>query len=125
MVEFLEDRCFNFEMAFAEVHDALVYAFADEYLNEEKFLILNELYEPVNPMYPYWEFQPFCLENMNSSEFLAEFRVKKDDIPLVEECLHIPDRFVCPQGTICSGFASHHGISFSSRHHILNNTLGP
>ena len=91
-------------MAFAEVHDALVYAFADGYLNEEEFLILNELYEPVNPMYPYWEFQPFCLENMNSSECLAEFRVKKDDIPLVAECLHIPDRFVCPQVRFAVGW---------------------
>ena len=51
-------------MAFQEVRDALVHAFADGFLNDEQFIILNELYQSVNPMYPYWEFQPFSLQNL-------------------------------------------------------------
>lgn len=90
-------------MVFQEVRDALVYGFADGFLDEEEFLILYELYKSVNPLYPYWEFQPFCLENIDSSECLAEFRVTKEDIPVLAECLRIPDRFICSQGTVCGG----------------------
>ena len=69
-------------MAFQQVRDALVYAFADGFLNDEEFIILNELYQSVNPMYPYSEFQPFSLQNLDTSEYVAEFRVK---IPIVAE----------------------------------------
>ena len=78
-------------MAFQEVRDALVYGFADGYLDEEEFLILYELYKSVNPLYPYWEFQPFCLQNIDSSECLAEFRVTKEDIPFLAVCEFMTD----------------------------------
>ena len=90
-------------MAFQQVRDALVYVFADGFLRDEEFIILNELYQSDNPMYPYWEFQPFSLQNLDTSECVAEFRVKKEDIPIVAEALQLPERFTCPQGTVCSG----------------------
>ena len=36
-------------------------------------------------MYPYLEFQPFSLQNLDRSECVAEFRVKKEDIPIVAD----------------------------------------
>ena len=90
-------------MAFQDVRDYLVYGLADGFVNEEEFLIIYNMYESVNPLYPYWEVQPFCLETMDASECLAEFRVKKDDIPALAIALRIPNQFVCHQGTICNG----------------------
>ena len=80
-------------MAFQEVRDALVYVFADGFLNDEEFIILNELYQYVNPMYPYWEFQPFSLQNLDTSKCVAEFRVKKEDTSIVVEALQLPEQF--------------------------------
>ena len=37
-------------------------------ISEEEFLILYQEYESVNPLYPYREFEPFCLDSLNSSE---------------------------------------------------------
>ena len=45
-------------MWFQEVRDALVYAFADGFLNDEEFVILKELCQSVNPMYPYIHYGP-------------------------------------------------------------------
>jgi len=40
---------------------------------------------------------------MDNSECRAEFRVDKEDIPLLVDALGVPDHFRCPQGTVCSG----------------------
>ena len=51
-------------------------------------------------MNPYWEFEPFSLDFLDSSECKAEFRFEKEDIPLVAETLHVSARFRCPHGTV-------------------------
>ena len=80
---------------------ALVFAFADNYITEEEFLILYDEYESVNPLYPHWRFDSFSLDSMDTSECRADFRVDKEDIPLLVEELRFPQRFTCPQGTVC------------------------
>ena len=37
------------------------------------------------------------------SECESNFRLAKEDIPVLVDYLHIPDNFVCSQGTRCSG----------------------
>ena len=55
-------------MSFEEERNSLVISFAEGSISEEEFLILYHEYESVNPLYPYWEFQPFCLDSLDSSE---------------------------------------------------------
>ena len=55
-------------MSFEDVRNALVIAHADDSLDDEDFLILHDFYEPVNPLYPYWNFDPFCLDSFDSCE---------------------------------------------------------
>ncbi|CAH3163482.1 unnamed protein product, partial [Porites lobata] len=62
-------------------------------------------YKAVNPFYPYLEFEPFCLDSLDSRECKSKFRLEKEDIPFVADALQVPARFRCPQGTV-SG-ASH------------------
>ena len=90
-------------MSFEQLRTALALAFADSFLNEEEFLILYLEYEPKNPTYPYWEYDSFCLDNLTSNECGLNFRLAKEDIPVLVDYLHIPDNFVCSQGTRCSG----------------------
>ena len=55
-------------MSLDEVRDSLVISFAEGSITEEEFFILYEEYESVNPFYPYWVFEPFCLDCLDFSE---------------------------------------------------------
>ena len=55
-------------MSFEEARNSLVISFAEGSISEEEFLILYHEYESVNPLYPYWEFEPFCLDSLDFSE---------------------------------------------------------
>ena len=85
-------------MSFHELREALVCAFSDGVISEEEFLILYGEYESTNLNFPHWEYEPFSLDNFDSSEARAELRVHKEDIPLVNALL-VPEYFQCPQGT--------------------------
>ena len=89
--------------SFQEVCDALIIALADEIISEEEFVVLFAQYKPQNPEFPYWTYDGFDFENLDPHECKAEFRFEKHDLPLLKQSLRIPDRFVCPQGTVCSG----------------------
>ena len=88
----------EFKMSFEQLRTALALAFADGLLNEEKFVILYNEYEPKNPTYPYWD--SFCLDSLTFSECESNFRLAQEDIPVLVDYLHIPDNFVCSQGTL-------------------------
>ena len=49
-----------------------------------------------------WE-ATFCLDSFDSSKYLTEFRVSKEDLPRLAEVLRVLPQFRCPQGTVCSG----------------------
>ena len=55
-------------MSFEETRNSLVICFAEGSISDEEFLILYHEYESVNPLYPYWKFEPFCLDSLDSSE---------------------------------------------------------
>ena len=52
-------------MFFRDVRNALAMGYADGFLDDEEFLFLYDYYEPVNPSYPYWDFDPFCVDSFN------------------------------------------------------------
>ena len=45
--------------------------------DDGEFLFLYDYYEPVNPSYPYWDCDPFCLDSFDSCECEAHFRLAK------------------------------------------------
>ena len=86
-------------MSFQELREALVCAFSDGLISEEEFLILYEEYESTNLNFPHWEYKPVSFDTFDSSEARAEFRVDKEDIPLLVNALQVPKNFRCRQGT--------------------------
>lgn len=90
-------------MSFEEVREVLVSSYTEGYLDDEEFLTLYEYYESTNPLFPYWDFDRFCLDDFTSNECIANFRVAKDDILVLKDALQIPETFRCPQGTVCDG----------------------
>lgn len=88
---------------FQETRDALLLAFDDELLDEEEFLLLYDLYTSKNPNFPYGDYEKFDLNSIDPAECKAEFRVEKNDLPLLFNALGIPDKIECYQGSTCDG----------------------
>ena len=89
--------------SFAESRDLVLTAFAEDFISEEEFVLLYDLNLSKNPLFPYWKYERFDLENFSDAEFKAEFRFVKSDIDVLAEALEIPERFVCRQGTVVDG----------------------
>lgn len=90
-------------MSFSDVRESLVISLADGILSDEEFALLYPFFCSENPCYPYWDYDLFTLDNFDSSECFSDFRVFKEDLPLLLRSLQVPNQFRCRQGTICSG----------------------
>ncbi|CAH3174735.1 unnamed protein product [Porites lobata] len=88
-------------MSFRETREMLLLAYDSKIISDEEFLVLWESYRCKNPDFPYSSYARFDLENVDESECLAEFRVQKQDIPLLANVLQLPMNIHCPQRTIC------------------------
>ncbi|KAK3728021.1 hypothetical protein QZH41_009525 [Actinostola sp. cb2023] len=69
----------------------------DDIITDEEFAILYDVNCSKNLDLPYDDYERFDLDNMENDECIAEFRVTKNDLPVLAEALQIPDTFVCPQ----------------------------
>ena len=43
----------------------------------------------------------FCLEDMDEDKCVANFRFKRNEIPVLGRAMGLPERFTCQQGTVC------------------------
>ena len=81
-----------------------------EYFDDEEDMFLPILEELVRPRknleFPYWEYAHFNLERVAEDDCRAPFCFKKEDIGRLLNVLQIPDKVVCPNGTIADGMES-------------------
>ena len=59
------------------------------------FLLLWDFNTSKSLDFPYEDYGRFGLNEMDDSECIAEFRVKKRDLPDLAAALQIPNQFVC------------------------------
>ena len=86
-------------MSFQDVQTSLAIGYGDDgLLNDEEFILLYDAFKSQNPVYPYWKFNRFCLDDL---ECEAMFRVRKDDFAVLMDALNVPETFTCRQGTTC------------------------
>ena len=50
-----------------------------------------------NPLFPYENYKEFSLDNFSEEECIAEFRIEKNDLPVLADALGIPPVFRCSQ----------------------------
>jgi len=62
------------------MREMLLIASDSKIISDEEFLVLWESYQSKNPEFPYSSYARFDLQNIDEAEFLAEFRVQKQDI---------------------------------------------
>ena len=88
---------------FKENREMLLASFASNIITIEEYALLFEENSSNNLDFPYYNYPPFNLQSQSEGECRANFRVEKQQIPLVEDVLQIPQYFVCDQGTVCEG----------------------
>ena len=89
--------------SFRDVQNLCLLSRGLDFIDDEEFLILYDLFEPRNPDFPYEAYPKFDLDEMVESECLAEFRFKKRDIHLLADVLEIPETIRYDQRSICGG----------------------
>ncbi|CAH3172856.1 unnamed protein product [Porites lobata] len=114
-------------MSFEDARNVLLIAYVDGFLDDEEFIVLYDYYQPVNPSFPYWNFDPFCLDVFDSCECEAHFRVAKDDIPMLLKALRIPT-VSKKQRVVYNGHKRVHALKFQSvvvPNGLIANLYGP
>ena len=89
--------------SFREIRSILLQSFDDGDISEDEFLLLYDVNTSKNPDFPYECYGKFDLNDMDDGECLSEFRFHKSDLSILSEALHLPNYFICQQGTICDG----------------------
>ncbi|KAK3746108.1 hypothetical protein QZH41_015516 [Actinostola sp. cb2023] len=89
--------------SFKKTREVLVDCYMTDIISDEEFVLLYDASYSKNLELPYDDYGRFDLEEMADSECIAEFRVKKRDLPLLADMLQIPDSFVCDQGSVSEG----------------------
>ena len=87
-------------MSLRDAREHLLVAFDDAEISEEEFVLLYDYNKSSNLDLRYDQYPLFELDNMEDDECLAEFRVRRRDIPLLEEALQIPDEFTLEQRSV-------------------------
>ena len=90
-------------MSFEDARDALVLYHDKGVIDDEEFCLLYDANRSKKPAFPYEEYRKFDLEEMDNSECKAEFRLCKEDIPMLAEPLGIPETSTCSQGSVSVG----------------------
>ena len=89
--------------SFKKTRELLAGCYLADIISDEEFVLLYDCSYSKNLEIPYEEYGRFNLHEMADSECRAESRVNKRDLPLLAECLQIPDAFVCNQGSVFEG----------------------
>lgn len=66
-------------------------SFDENMMDDEEFIILNDVNSSKNPVFPYGQYEPFDLDCLSDGECKAEFRFWKTDIYLLKEVMQLPD----------------------------------
>ena len=82
------------EQVLESVRDALVSAYFYNCISEDEFVLLYDANRS-KPLYPYWKFDNFDLNNWDEDECFAELRVFKSELPALMDCFGIPEKIVC------------------------------
>lgn len=92
-----------YKMSFDELQELLLLSHDDGTVDDEELLLLYKEFSPKNPDLSCGNYNRLELEDMNDSECLTQFRVKKSDSPILAEALQIPESFTCYQRSVESG----------------------
>ena len=83
-----------------ETRNCIVYAYRKGFINDREFVLLYDVNTSRNPEYPYWNYEPFDLDELTNAECNAQFRFYRNDIYKLADALQLPDEFVTYNGLV-------------------------
>ena len=83
--------------SFKEFRQTLLLYYDADLISDEDFIILYDSFSSRNPDFAYDSYDRFDLDHMNDDECIAEFRVRKRDLPTLAQVLRIPPSFQLSQ----------------------------
>lgn len=89
--------------SFKDTRELLFLSHGLNFIDNEEFLGLFDLFESENLDFPYGKYREFALDEMAESECLAEFRFQKRDVARLADVLNIPQTFRYEQGSTFDG----------------------
>ena len=87
---------------FQRTRDALLLALDDDLIDEEEFSMPCDLHTS-KKKFPYQDYEKLDLDLIDPAECKPEFRIEKNNLPLLYNALGIPETIECRQGSICDG----------------------
>ena len=64
--------------SFQKIQELLLPCFEEQNIDDEEFSVFYEAYAPQNLPFQHSAYEKFSLENKNSAECKADFRIKRD-----------------------------------------------
>lgn len=89
--------------SFHEIREFVTLCYACGFISDEEFVTLHDAYQSRNPEFPYDQYAPFDLDNMDEADCRAEFRFDKRDLHMLAEALGIPPYFTTQQRSRVEG----------------------
>lgn len=86
-----------------DTRDCLLLSLDEKMIDDEEFILLNDLNSSKNPDFPYWQYYPFDLDFLSDEECKAEFRFWKNDIYLLKEVMRLPVEIICYNRLVVNG----------------------
>ena len=86
------------------VREGLILAFDKNIIDETEFCLLYDAHKS-KEIFPHWKFGDFDINTWENSECFIEMRFEISDLQRLADMLQIPEKFICPQRTVCSGIA--------------------
>ena len=82
------------------LRDFTVLSYGLNVIDDLEFLLLWD-YAESRDIYPYENYSLFNLQTFDNAQCLVEFRFTKPDIQRLADALHLSEKVVCTQGTVC------------------------
>ena len=83
--------------------DLLLVSCVKGIINANEFAILYDVNMSKNPLFPYDNYEEFSPDNFSEEECITEFRVEKNDLPVLADSHGIPPVFRCSQRSVFAG----------------------
>ena len=90
-------------MSLKETQDLLLVSYVKGNIKANEFAILYDINMSKNPLFPYDNYKEFSLDNFSEEEYIAEFRMEKNDLPVLADALGVPPVFRCSQRSLFDG----------------------
>lgn len=77
--------------------------FSENFINDQEFLLLEDIITSKNRVFPYCNNDYFELDKLSDGECLVEFRFLKNDVHQLAEALDLPEEMERYNGTKVDG----------------------